>query len=151
MTKIFVLFAAVVAVSAPADSAPPRAGEAAIALPLTLIIPPRQRLCTLKAKSGLGYKVLRAAAGSSPSANATTVINYIGYLGATGAVFDQNVKSALPVGGVIPGFSEGLRMMQKGSIFRFCIPAALGYGGQATGPIPANSDLIFQVELLEIR
>ena len=55
-----------------------------------------------------------------------------------------------PVGGVIPGFSEGLQTMGKGAAMRLCIPAALGYGAKATGPIPANADLVFQVELVDI-
>ena len=41
--------------------------------------------------------------------------------------------------------------MSKGSTWRFCIPAALGYGDKGTGPIPANSDLVFQVELVDFK
>lgn len=52
---------------------------------------------------------------------------------------------------VIPGFSEGLRLTGKSGIVRICIPAALGYGAQATGPIPANADLVFQAELLDFK
>ena len=70
---------------------------------------------------------------------------------ATGAVFDQGMQAAFPVGGVIPGFSEGLQMMAKTGIARFCVPAALGYGAQGTGPIPANADLVFQVELVDYK
>ncbi len=61
------------------------------------------------------------------------------------------MQAAFPVEGVIPGFSEGLQMMAKGSTWRFCVPAALGYGAQASGPIPANSDLVFQVELVDFK
>ena len=77
-------------------------------------------------------------------------VNYIGYLAATGEVFDQGMGVEFPVGGVIPGFSEGLQTMGKGAVARLCIPAALGYGAKATGPIPANADLVFQVELVDI-
>ena len=52
---------------------------------------------------------------------------------------------------MIPGFTEGLEMMAKSGIARFCIPAAMGYGAEATGPIPANSDLVFQVELIDYK
>ncbi len=75
----------------------------------------------------------------------------VGYLAASGAVFDQNMRSPLPVSGVIQGFSEGLQMIARGGVVRLCIPAAMGYGAQASGPIPANSDLVFQVELLDFR
>ena len=51
---------------------------------------------------------------------------------------------------MIPGFGEGLQAMGKGGVMRLCVPAALGYGAKATGPIPANADLVFQVELVDI-
>ena len=42
-------------------------------------------------------------------------------------------------------------MLANNGVARFCIPAAMGYGSQASGPIPANSDLVFQVELLDFK
>ena len=57
----------------------------------------------------------------------------------------------MPVGGVIPGFSEGVQLLGRGGVVRICIPAALGYGAQASGPIPANADLVFQIELLDFK
>ena len=86
-----------------------------------------------------------------PAGTDTVLINYIGYLAATGAVFDQGMQSPLPVGQVIKGFSEGLQMIGKTGIVRLCIPAAMAYGAEASGPIPANSDLVFQVELLDFK
>ena len=61
------------------------------------------------------------------------------------------MQATFPVNGVIPGFSKGLQMMPKTAIARFCIPAAMGYGAQDSGPIPANSDLVFQVELVDYK
>lgn len=95
--------------------------------------------------------VLKPAEGPKPAKADFALVNYIGYLATTGAVFDQGMQAAFPVGDVIPGFSEGLQLMAKGSAWRFCVPAALGYGAQESGPIPANSDLVFQVELLEFK
>lgn len=95
--------------------------------------------------------MLRAASGTKPVGSDVVLVNYIGYLAATGAVFDQGMRSALPVNGVIPGFSQGLQMMAKSGVARFCIPAAMGYGAQASGPIPANADLVFQVELVDYK
>lgn len=119
-----------------------------IALPLKQIIPAPQRLCTEKTASGLGYRVLRAAAGPRPAGDATVTVNYIGYLAATGEVFDQGMDASFPMNRVIPGFSEGLALMPAGSVYRLCIPARLGYGERSAGSIPPNSDLVFQVELI---
>ena len=122
-----------------------------IALPLTPIVPAVQRSCAARTPSGLGYTQLRPATGARPAADATVLVNYIGYLATTGAVFDQGMQTAMPVGEVIPGFSQGLQMIGKNGVARLCVPAALGYGAQASGPIPANADLVFQVELVDFK
>lgn len=122
-----------------------------IPLPLAPIVPASQRLCAARTPSGLGYTMLRPGMGAKPAGDATVLVNYIGYLATTGAVFDQGMQTPMPVGEVIPGFSQGLQLLSKGGIVRLCIPASLGYGAQTSGPIPANSDLIFQVELLDFK
>ncbi|MBV1688834.1 FKBP-type peptidyl-prolyl cis-trans isomerase [Novosphingobium sp. G106] len=131
--------------------AAPAATTDIIALPLNPILPAGQRLCAAKTEAGLGYTMLRPATGSKPTEADFVLVNYIGYLAATGAVFDQGTQAAFPVSGVIPGFSKGLQMLAKTGIARFCIPAAMGYGPQGSGPIPANSDLVFQVELVDYK
>jgi FKBP-type peptidyl-prolyl cis-trans isomerase FkpA len=130
---------------------PVTADNQIIPLPLAPIVPAAQRLCTARTASGLGSTMLRAGSGAKPAADATVLVNYIGYLAATGAVFDQGMQTPMPVGAVIPGFSQGLQLLSKGGVVRLCIPAAMGYGAQESGPIPANSDLIFQVELLDFK
>lgn len=138
------------------------AGTAAIAagsikdilpVPLRPVIPAEQRACgPLKTPSGLGYLELKPGTGRKPDATDYVLVNYIGYLAATGSVFDQNNASPFGVGDVIPGFSEGLKLMPKGSTYRFCIPAAIGYGAKgAGGEIPPNADLVFQVELIDLK
>lgn len=126
-------------------SAPP----AIIKLPLNPIVPAVHRGCTAKTPSGLGYTELRAAAGARPVAGDVALVGYIGYLSATGEVFDQSQAAPLPVDGVIPGFAEGLKLIPVGGVYRLCVPASLGYGAEATGSIPANSDLVFQIELFD--
>ena len=138
------------AVSSPA-SMPVKATNDIIALPLKPVLTPGQRVCVAKTASGLGYTMLRPATGAMPAKADYVLVNYIGYLAATGAVFDQGMQSAFPVNGVIPGFSEGLQMMAKTSIARFCITSAMGYGVQGAGSIPANADLVFQVELVDFK
>lgn len=127
----------------------PPANPAIIKLPLQPIVPAVHRACTTKTASGLGYTALRTAAGARPVAGDIALIGYIGYLSATGEVFDQSPAAPLPVDGVIPGFAEGLKLVPVGGVYRLCVPAALGYGTQATGSIPANSDLVFQIELFD--
>jgi FKBP-type peptidyl-prolyl cis-trans isomerase FkpA len=134
-----------------AAPAPARPDNAIIPLPLNPVVPAGQRLCATTAPSGLGTTALRAGTGARPGTGDVVLVNYIGYLAATGAVFDQGMRSPLPVASVIPGFSQGLQTMARGGVSRLCIPAALGYGAQASGPIPANSDLVFQVELLDFK
>ena len=145
------LVAPLPAVAAKKPARPVAATTDIIPLPLNPVLPAGQRLCAAKTASGLGYTMLRPAEGARPAEADFALVSYIGYLAATGAVFDQGVKSAFPVNGVIPGFSEGLQMIAKTGIARFCIPAAMGYGDQASGPIPANSDLVFQVELIDFK
>jgi FKBP-type peptidyl-prolyl cis-trans isomerase FkpA len=118
-----------------------------IPVPLKQVIPAKQRECKAVTPSGLGYLELRPGTGPRPGSNERVTVNYIGYLAATGEVFDQGEDAQFRPSGVIDGFAEGLQMMPKGSVYRFCIPAALGYGSEGTGPIPANAALVFQVEL----
>lgn len=134
-----------------AAPAPARPDNAIIPLPLNPVVPAGQRLCSTTAPSGLGSTTLRAGTGARPGTGDVVLVNYIGYLATTGAVFDQGMQSPLPVASVIPGFSQGLQTMARGGVARLCIPAALGYGARASGPIPANSDLVFQVELLDFK
>ncbi len=152
---------AVVAIMVPAlphgiaFAAPPRpalrANPQIIALPLKLVVGPVQRLCNARSASGLGYRVLRAGTGAKAAGDANVTVNYIGYLATTGEVFDQGQDVSFAMQRLIPGFTEGLGMMQVGSLYRFCIPAGLGYGDKETGPIPANSALVFQVELMKLE
>ncbi|WP_421837244.1 FKBP-type peptidyl-prolyl cis-trans isomerase [Novosphingobium sp.] len=135
----------------PAAAPAPAPSSEILPVPLNPVVPAAQRVCSAKTASGLGTRMLRDAAGAKPGASDYVLVNYIGYLAADGTVFDQNVSQAFPAGGVIKGFSEGLQLMNKGSVWRFCIPAALGYGEKAAGPIPANADLVFQVELVDFK
>jgi FKBP-type peptidyl-prolyl cis-trans isomerase len=100
-------------------------------------------------ESGLQYKVLKPGEGPSPNATDTALVKYRGTT-RDGNVFDENEQTPMPVGGVVPGFSEALQLMQRGGEYRIWIPSELGYGEQSPGPeLPANSILIFDVTLLD--
>lgn len=103
--------------------------------------------------SGLRYEVLKQGSGPTATASDVALIDYEGRL-VDGTVFDASARhggpQVMPVGGAIPGFTEGLQLMNKGARYRFHIPSRLAYGDQAQGGvIPANSDLVFDVTLHE--
>ena len=104
--------------------------------------------------SGLQYKILAEGSGDLPQATDTVKVHYEGRL-ISGSVFDSSIARgepvSFPLNGVIPGWSEGVQLMKVGSKFQFTIPSALAYGPAGTGPIPPNSVLVFDVELLEIN
>ena len=104
--------------------------------------------------SGLQHRVITEGAGDAPKATDTVKVHYEGRL-ISGDVFDSSIARgepvSFPLNGVIPGWSEGVQLMKVGSKFEFTIPSALAYGPSGTGPIPPNSVLVFDVELLEIN
>jgi FKBP-type peptidyl-prolyl cis-trans isomerase len=105
-------------------------------------------------ESGLQYQVLVEGNGKKPTASDTVKVHYEGTL-TNGQIFDSSIKRGEPVefqlNQVIPGWTEGVQLMQVGAKFRFIIPPGLGYGAGGTRGIPPNSVLIFEVELLEVK
>ncbi len=99
----------------------------------------------------VSVKTLVAGDGPSPTMTDVAMVKLKGEL-KDGTVFQPEAQGALPVSGMIPGFTKALLQMQKGGKYQVIIPAVLGYGdkpaGQA-GEIPANSDLYFDVELVD--
>ncbi|MCZ6642184.1 MAG: FKBP-type peptidyl-prolyl cis-trans isomerase [Gammaproteobacteria bacterium] len=104
--------------------------------------------------SGLQYEVLIQGDGSMPAPTDTVLTHYHGTL-VNGDVFDSSVErgepAAFPVNRVIAGWTEALQLMAVGSKWRLYVPPGLAYGNRAQATIPANSTLIFEVELLEIQ
>jgi len=105
-------------------------------------------------ESGLQYEVVTLGDGPMPTEASRVYVFYEGTL-LDGTVFDGNYVTGDTVdfllNNVIPGWTEGLQLMPKGSTYKFCIPSNLAYGSRGTGPIPPNSTLIFKVELLEVE
>ena len=105
--------------------------------------------------SGLKYKILRKADGSTPSATDKVTVHYKGWLD-DGTVFDSSYQRGKPISfpltGVIPGWTEGLQFVSTGGMIELEIPSDLGYGPRgAGGAIPPNATLHFLVELIEIQ
>jgi FKBP-type peptidyl-prolyl cis-trans isomerase FkpA len=105
--------------------------------------------------SGLQYQVITQGTGPKPKLEDRVSVNYAGSL-LDGTEFDSSYKRNEPaqfvLKQVVPGWTEGLQLMPVGSKYKLWVPAKLGYGEAGTpgGPIPPNSTLVFEVELLQI-
>ena len=108
-----------------------------------------------KTTSGLYYTITKEGEGEHPPKGANVSVHYKGTL-VDGTVFDSSYQRDQPIefsvgeGQVIPGWDEGILLLNKGAAARFVIPSHLGYGAQgAGGVIPADATLIFEVELIK--
>jgi len=104
--------------------------------------------------TGLQYEVLSEGSGAKPNADSVVRVHYEGSL-TDGTVFDSSHLRGQPaefqLSGVIPGWTEGLQLMNTGSRYRLFVPSDLGYGPMGRGEqIPPYATLIFEVELLDI-
>jgi peptidylprolyl isomerase len=106
--------------------------------------------------SGLQYEILQKGTGKMPVKGGKVSVHYTGKL-TNDTVFDSSIKRGQPisfklgVGQVIKGWDEGIALLHVGEKARFTIPSNLGYGERAVGSIPANSTLIFDVELVDAQ
>jgi FKBP-type peptidyl-prolyl cis-trans isomerase FklB len=104
-------------------------------------------------ESGLQYKVLEEGDGESPRATDKVRVHYTGKF-LDGEVFDsshqRNKPAEFKLNEVIPGWTEGLQLMEEGAKYRFWIPSELAYKGGQPGRMPPNAVLDFEVELLKV-
>ena len=108
----------------------------------------------LETKSGLQYRVVKKGKGKSPDASSDQVrVNYEGKL-VDGTIFDSSYEKGEPfvtrLNRVIKGWTEGIQLMNEGSEYEFFIHPRLAYGPRQNNNIPANSVLIFKVELQKV-
>lgn len=105
---------------------------------------------------------LKVGTGTEATTGKRLTVNYTGWLYSStaadhkGSQFDTSIGKTpfvftLGAGGVIKGWDQGLVGLRVGGQRRLVIPPDLGYGSQANGPIPANSTLVFDVELLDVQ
>jgi FKBP-type peptidyl-prolyl cis-trans isomerase FkpA len=114
--------------------------------------PPTAQAGVVTTASGVRLETLKTGTGPRPAANDAVLVTYEGRL-EDGTVFDTATEPvAFGVQDVVPGFAEGLLLMNAGGTYRIRIPAALAYGaeGAGEGAIPPNADLEFTVNLLDV-
>ena len=108
-----------------------------------------------KTASGLLYRVIHAGdKGIAVQKNSDVATVF--YKGAliNGKVFDQQTTDPIqfPVGGVIPGWTEALKLMKTGDVFEIVLPSELGYGSDGAGDaIPPDQALVFQLQLVKVE
>ncbi len=95
-------------------------------------------------------ETVKAGSGESPTMDDVVLINYKGTL-PDGKVFDAQKNAPMALAEVIPGFGKAMVKMQRGGKYEVEIPAALGYGAKGAGPIPPNTDLKFEIELIDFK
>jgi FKBP-type peptidyl-prolyl cis-trans isomerase FkpA len=104
-----------------------------------------------KTASGLEYVIVEQGTGAAVKEGDQIPTHYLGMLKANGKQFDDSFSRGGPapfqVGSLIPGFNEGMTLLNRGGKAVLFIPAAIAYGPQERGEIPANSDLVFYIEL----
>ncbi len=103
--------------------------------------------------SGLYYIITQEGTGGHPNINSTVTVKYKGYC-LKGRVFDQtqgDATATFPLKNLIDGWIEGIPLLKKGGKGTFFIPSYLGYGPYPQGDIPANSVLIFEIELVNFQ
>ena len=115
----------------------------------------RERAEVTETASGLQYRVIEEGTGSSPAETDRVTVHYRGTL-IDGTEFDSSYGRGEPatfaLNQVIPGWTEGVQLMQEGGTYEFFIPADLAYGDQGRpGPIGPNATLVFEVELIEVH
>lgn len=110
-----------------------------------------------KTESGLRYNIIQKGSGAKAEKGKTVSVHYKGQLD-DGTVFDSSYKRNQPIdfplgmGHVIPGWDEGIALLNVGDKARFVIPSDLAYGSRgAGGVIPPDATLIFDVELMNVK
>ncbi|NTW31397.1 MAG: FKBP-type peptidyl-prolyl cis-trans isomerase [Bacteroidetes bacterium] len=108
----------------------------------------------MKLESGLKYIIVKKGTGIKVEKGMNVTVNYTGYF-EDGKIFDSSVERGEPIsipigkGKVIKGWDEGIPLLSVGDKARLLIPYNLAYGETARGPIPAMSNLIFDVEVIK--
>ena len=107
----------------------------------------------IKDSSGVFYEITSAGTGGTANICSHVIIKYSGYLIFTSPLFkfDESLTPVtLTLGTLIIGWQKGLKLIQAGGSINLYIPPTLGYGASGSGNIPANSYLLFNIQLVGV-
>jgi len=112
----------------------------------------KNNLTAQRSATGLYYVINNLGTGTQPTANSNVTVAYKGYF-TDGKIFDQSSAAGISFGlnQVIKGWTEGIPYFKTGGNGILLVPAHLGYGSTANGPIPGGSVLIFDVKLISVN
>lgn len=99
--------------------------------------------------SGLHYIIEEEGTGNYPNLYSIVKVGYTGKL-LNGEIFDEGIVNNSPLYGYIEGWQEGIQFFKEGGKGTLFIPSGLGYGSESKPKIPANSVLIFDVDLINV-
>ena len=162
ITKLWIGVAALVVIGVGVAWAGTNSAVTAAMTPAEILAANATKAGVITTPSGLQFKELEPGKGAKPTPQDTALVEYEGRLASTGKTFDSTAEhgggpAPMPVGQMIPGFSEALQLMQPGGKYRVWIKPELGYGERdipdpRTGQIviPGNSVLVFDVTLLGV-
>ncbi len=121
----------------------------------------KNKIKATKTASGLYYVITKKGTGANAQKGQTVSMNYLGTF-LDGKRFDGNVDEnykstrsplsfTLGVGQVVPGWDEGIQLLNPGTRATLYLPSSIGYGASGRGPIPPNTVMVFNVELLSVK
>ena len=100
--------------------------------------------------SGIYYEITAPGSGAGPSVCSTITVKYSGYL-TSGFKFDENlVGTNFVLGQLVVGWQKGLPLIKKGGSINLYVPPSMGYGSTVYGNIPANSYLVFVIQMTDV-
>ena len=112
----------------------------------------QKNLTMVKHSSGLYYTINKEGTGANPTLSNTVTVHYKGFL-TDGSQFDgtTSAPATFPLGNLIAGWQIGIPLIKKGGDIKLLIPSSLAYGTRGSGPIPGNTVLVFDIQLVDFK
>ena len=117
--------------------------------PQAIIIPEAERICDQSTASGLGYKELKSGLGNAPSDQDAVLVNMVIYNPVSGEQIDKAIWQQIPMSNAAPGIAEGLKLMNPGASFRFCVPTEQLRYSADTSEKPKTIN--FHIDLVDVQ